>query len=158
MTAHLRMQGDFMSVTSALGRAIFGGFFLYSGINHLRETQPMAQYAGAKGVPKPDFMVKATGVALIAGGASVLLGVKPKWGALPIIGFLAAVSPVMHDFWRQKDPGQRQNDLINFAKNVALLGAALELMGHGDSTEHRGSKDWDASTHYDWRSGSHRVA
>ena len=82
-----------MNVTSALGRAIFGGFFLYNGIHHLVETEPMAEYAGAKGVPQPDLMVKATGLMLIAGGASVLLGVKPKWGAMAIAGFLTGVSP-----------------------------------------------------------------
>jgi putative oxidoreductase len=146
-----------MNVTSVLGRAIFGGFFLYNGINHLRHTEPMAQYARAKGVPQANFMVKATGVALIAGGASVLLGVKPRWGAIPIAAFLAGVSPIMHDFWRQQDPGQRQNDLINFAKNVALLGATLELMGDKEPSRDRSSMP-GAATHYDWRSAAQEVA
>jgi hypothetical protein len=35
----------------------------------------------------------------------------------------------MHDFWRIEDPNQRMNDMVNFAKNMALLGAALALMG-----------------------------
>ena len=35
----------------------------------------------------------------------------------------------MHDFWHIEDPGQRSNDMINFTKNMALLGAALMLMG-----------------------------
>ena len=147
-----------MNVTSALGRAIFGGFFLYNGIHHLAETGPMAQYAGAKGVPQPDLMVKATGVMLIAGGASVLLGVKPKWGAMAIAGFLTGVSPVMHDFWRQQDPGQRQNDLINFAKNLALFGAAVEMMGHGDSADDSSSLKGSGRSHCDWRSGSRKAA
>jgi hypothetical protein len=34
----------------------------------------------------------------------------------------------MHDFWRAEDPGQRMADLINFSKNLALVGAALVLM------------------------------
>jgi putative oxidoreductase len=72
--------------------------------------------------------VPATGAALLIGGTSILLGVKPKLGALAIIGFLASVSPTMHDFWKQEDPGQRTNDMINFGKNMALLGAALALM------------------------------
>jgi uncharacterized membrane protein YphA (DoxX/SURF4 family) len=152
--ARLRTQGIVMSVTSALGSAIFGGFFLYNGIHHLRDTEPLAQYAGAKGVPKPDFMVKATGVMLLAGGASVLLGIKAKWGALAIMGFLAGVSPVMHDFWRQEDPGQRQNDQINFAKNLALLGAAMELMGHSESKHRRGARESGGETEHGWRSAA----
>jgi len=112
-----------------LGRLMFGGFFLYNGINHLKQRKQLAQYASSKNVPKPEFAVVASGVALLLGGASLLLGVKPKLGAAMVAGFLAGVSPVMHDFWRAEDPNQRMNDMINFSKNLALLGGALALMG-----------------------------
>lgn len=118
-----------MKVPFLLGRLIFGGFFLYNGIHHLKERKTLGQYAQSKNVPKPEAMVAATGVALIAGGASILLGVKPKFGAAAIAGFLLGVSPVMHDFWKAEDPAQRMNDMINFTKNLALLGGALALMG-----------------------------
>lgn len=111
-----------------LGRVIFGGFFLYNGINHFKQRKHMAGYAAAKGVPQADLAVTASGAALMIGGASILLGVKPKLGGLAIAGFLAGVSPVMHDFWKAEDPNQRQSDMINFAKNMALMGGALALM------------------------------
>src|SRR5439155_22772667 len=51
--------------------------------------------------------------------------------ALPIsiVGFLAGVSPVMHDFWKQEQPEMRMNDMINFTKNMALAGGAMALIG-----------------------------
>ena len=76
-----------------------------------------------------EAVVAATGVALIAGGTSILLGVKPKLGTAAIAGFLAGVSPVMHNFWSVQEPSQRMNEMINFSKNMALLGSALALMG-----------------------------
>lgn len=112
-----------------LGRLMFGGFFLYNGINHLKQQEALAQYAGMKNVPNPDLAVLVSGIALLVGGSSVILGFKPKIGTLAIMGFLGAVSPVMHDFWSAADPQQRQNDLIQFSKNMALLGAALALAG-----------------------------
>ena len=118
-----------MKATFLLGRLVFGGFFLYNGIHHLKERKNMGQYAKAKNVPLAEAAVAATGVALIAGGTSILLGVKPKLGAAAIAGFLAGVSPVMHDFWRIEDPNQRMNEMINFSKNMALIGGALALMG-----------------------------
>ncbi len=118
-----------MKAPFLIGRAIFGGYFLYSGINHFRHLKNMSQYAGSKGVPMPEVAVAATGVAMIAGGSSILLGVKPKLGTLAIMGFLAAVSPMMHDFWKVEDPNQRMNEMVNFTKNVALLGGAMALMG-----------------------------
>lgn len=118
-----------MKVPFLFGRLVFGGFFLYNGINHLKERKSLAQYAQSKNVPMAEAAVTATGVALIAGGASILLGVKPKLGAAAIAGFLAGVSPVMHNFWSVQDPNQRMNEMINFTKNLALLGSALALMG-----------------------------
>lgn len=111
-----------------LGRLIFGGFFLYNGINHLRERRQLSKYAESKNVPQPGLAVSASGLALIVGGASVLLGVKPKIGTLAIIAFLAGVSPTIHNFWKVEDPAQRMNDMVNFSKNMALLGAALALL------------------------------
>ncbi len=118
-----------MKVLFLLGRAVFGGFFLYNGIHHFKERRQLAQYAGAKHMPAPDVAVMITGAMMLLGGTSILLGIKPKYGALAIAAFLAGVSPLMHDFWRAEEPGQRMNDLINFSKNMALLGSAVALAG-----------------------------
>jgi putative oxidoreductase len=118
-----------MKLPFLLGRAIFGGFFLYGGIHHFAESEKMTQYAKYKGVPMPELAVKASGLALIVGGTSILLGVKPKLGTAAVLGFLASVSPVMHDFWNVDDPQQKQGEMVNFTKNLALLGGALALMG-----------------------------
>jgi len=112
-----------------IGRMVLGGYFLYNGINHIRNHAMLSQYAGSKKVPVPEAAVAVSGAALLIGGASIALGIKPKLGALAIVGFLGAVSPVMHDFWRAEDPAQRMNDMVNFTKNMALLGSALALMG-----------------------------
>lgn len=118
-----------MKAPFLLGRMIFGGFFLYNAVNHFKEYKNMAQYAKAKNVPMPEAAVLGSGVALAIGGTSILLGAKPKLGALALLGFLGAVSPTMHDFWNDQDPNQKQANMINFFKNVALAGGALALMG-----------------------------
>ncbi len=118
-----------MKVPFLLGRVIFGGFFLYSGINHFKEYKQMAQYTKAKNVPMPEVAVLGTGALLTLGGASILLGAKPKLGTLAILGFLGATTPMMHDFWNDQDPAQKQNNMIHFMKNLALLGGAMSLLG-----------------------------
>ncbi len=118
-----------MKIPFLIGRAMFGGFFVYSGINHFLHREQLAQYANAKRLPSSDAMVLASGAAMVLGGSSIVLGVKPKLGVLAIAGFLASASPTMHDFWNAEDPNQRQNDMINFTKNLALMGAALALLG-----------------------------
>jgi putative oxidoreductase len=118
-----------MKAPFLIGRLLFGGFFLYNGIHHLMKRKEMAPYAQSKGVPQPEMAVALTGIPLIIGGTSLLLGVRPKLGAAAILGFLVGVSPVMHDFWRNEDPNERQSNMINFLKNAALAGGALALMG-----------------------------
>lgn len=118
-----------MQVPFLLGRVIYGGFFLYSGINHFKEFDKMSKYTASKNVPFPDLVVGLSGALLIFGGASILLGVKPKYGTASLLAFLAGASPAMHDFWNVADPQQRQNDMIHFMKNLALSGGAMALMG-----------------------------
>lgn len=118
-----------MKTVFLLGRLIFGGFFLYSGLHHFQDKKALSQYAAAKNVPMPDIAVTASGAMLMLGGASILLGVKPKIGALALIGFLGGVSPIMHDFWSTEDSERRQNEMVHFMKNMAMLGGVMALMG-----------------------------
>src|SRR5579862_8642879 len=116
-----------MKASFVIGRMIFGGFFLYNAVNHFVNTRKLGQYAGARHVPKPDLAVQAAGALMGIGGLSLVLGIKPKYGAAAIVAFLAAVSPSIHAFWADEDPKAREADMINFGKNLALLGGALAL-------------------------------
>jgi putative oxidoreductase len=106
------------------GRVLYGGFFLLAGIDHFRRVDMMTPYAGAKGIPAPRLSVLGAGVLIILGGLSVLLGVRPSWGVLLLTVFLVPTSVRMHNYWAVADPAVRQQDLTNFKKNIALLGAA----------------------------------
>ena len=107
------------------GRAVFGGYFLYNAWNHFWNYQPLAQYAQSKGVRYPHLAVAGSGLMLLAGGVSILTGAWPKLGAGMISAFLAGVSPQMHAFWNERDGQRRQNEMVNFMKNMALIGATF---------------------------------
>jgi uncharacterized membrane protein YphA (DoxX/SURF4 family) len=110
------------------GRLLYGGFFLLAGIHHFRHVGMMAPYAGAKGIPSPRLGVLGSGLGLILGGLSILLGVRPAWGVLLLTVFLVPTSFLMHNYWAATDPSVRQMDQVNFQKNIALLGAAWMLL------------------------------
>jgi uncharacterized membrane protein YphA (DoxX/SURF4 family) len=112
------------AVLLTIGRAILGGYFLYNGINHFKNREMMSGYASSKDVPMPAAAVTGTGAMLLLGGASLLLGWRPRVGAGLVAGFLAGVSPVMHAFWKIDDAQTRTGERVNFLKNMALLGAA----------------------------------
>lgn len=117
-----------------IGRIIFGGFFIMSGINHFTNAGMMSGYAKSKNVPAPYLAVVGTGVMLVLGGLSVLLGLFPVLGLILLIVFLVPTSVLIHNFWTVQDPQARAAEQVNFLKNLALTGAALALM--------YGAADW----------------
>ncbi len=107
-----------------VGRIIFGGFFIMSGINHFTNAGMMSGYAKSKNVPAPYLAAVGTGVMLVLGGLSVLLGLFPVLGLILLIVFLVPTSVLIHNFWTVQDPQARAAEQVNFLKNLALTGAA----------------------------------
>jgi uncharacterized membrane protein YphA (DoxX/SURF4 family) len=116
------------SIIFIIGRTLLGGYFVYSGFNHFRMITMMSGYAQMKGVPVPKASVAFSGALLLIGGISVLLGVYPTIGVFALALFLIPVTYLMHAFWKIHDPMARMGEMVNFTKNVALLGAALTLL------------------------------
>lgn len=108
-----------------IGRILAGAFFLMAGINHFAHLKMMSGYARSKGAPMPEMAVGGSGVLLLLGGLSYLLGIYPHIGALLLIIFLVPTTFVMHDFWKVKDPQARMVEMVMFQKNIALLGFVL---------------------------------
>jgi putative oxidoreductase len=117
-----------MDVLVLIGRILFAALFLNSAMGHLTQTKAMAGYAGSKGVPAPQAAVLGSGVLLLAGSLSVLLGVWADLGALLLLLFLIPSALLMHNFWTLSDAEARQGEMIHFMKDLALAGACLMLM------------------------------
>lgn len=118
-----------MDVLVLIGRIMFVGLFVNSGIGHLRFTDMMAGYAQAKGVPNARQGVQASGVLMLVGALMVLLGIWADLGALLLAVFLVPTAVLMHGFWKESDPAARATEMVQFLKDIALAGAALMLLG-----------------------------
>jgi len=122
---HARPRSGAVNVTLlGLGRAIFGGYFIHSGINHFLNRSSMTEYARSKHVPAAEAAVLGSGALIVLGGLSLLTGTRPKLGASMITAFLLGVTPSMHAFWDVEDEAQRMQEFVNFTKNLALIGGA----------------------------------
>ena len=114
-----------MSAGFLVGRVLFAAIFIMSGIAHLTKSQVMSQYASAFKVPQPRLAVVVTGLMVLAGGLSILLGVQVQAGALLLVVFLIPTAIYMHPFWGGGDAMQAANQQAHFLKNLSLAGAAL---------------------------------
>ena len=115
----------FPDIALLIGRIIAGGFFLMNGFNHFAKLNMMGRYAKSKGTFAPALSVGGTGVILLLGGASLLLGYHPTIGAALLVVFLLGVSFSIHNFWAIQEPQARMMEMGNFMKNMGLLGLVL---------------------------------
>ena len=118
-----------MAIIDLVARILLSAIFLAAAPRHF--TAEGAAHAAELGVPLARFAVPLSGVLAIVGGASVLLGVHARWGALVLVAFLVPVTFGMHAFWRLSDPAAVHVQQAMFVKNLAILGGVLFVAIHG---------------------------
>ncbi len=111
-----------------LSRLILGFYFIFNSVNHFRNLNYLAGWVHSKSVPYPKLFVIFSGVLLLIGGVTILLGFYVEIGVLSLTIFFLPVTFIMHDFWREQDPQMKMIQMINFMKNLALWAAILALL------------------------------
>lgn len=117
-----------MDALFLIGRFLFGLLFVVSGAGgHLAGYQQLTGYAAAKKIPFPGPAVLISGVGIIAGGIAIIVGIWADLAALGLAVFLFFTTFFIHNFWTlpKDDAMARQQDMTQFQKDLALLGASL---------------------------------
>ena len=127
-----------MEVVMLIGRILFAFMVVSGGLNHLTKAEAMAGYAAYKKVPSPKLANFVSGVLLLAGGISIILGVYADLGAVVIAALLVLMALKMHDFWAQTDAQAKQTETIAFWKNVSMAGGALFIFASSASGQEIG--------------------
>jgi uncharacterized membrane protein YphA (DoxX/SURF4 family) len=118
-----------MNAVMLVGRILFAFMFVMSGFNHLAKAEAMAGYAAYKKVPAPKLANLLSGVIMLLGGLSIILGVYADLGALVLAILLVAMAVKMHDFWNAQGEA-KQPEMIGFLKNISMAGGALFLFAY----------------------------
>jgi len=117
------------SLLVPIGRVLFSLIFLLAAPRHF--SAEGISHAASFGVPLAGLLVPLSGLMAIAGGLSVALGYKARWGAWVLVLFLVPITLSLHAFWNVSDPVLHHVQQAMFAKNLAMLGAALLLTWSG---------------------------
>lgn len=128
------MLQEFQGVLSVAGRVLLSAIFFLSAVgNKIPNFHAIAGYMGSEGVPAPQFLLAGAIAFLVAGSASLVLGFRPRVGALLLAVFLGLATYYFHDFWNipAENAQQIQEQTIQFLKNTALIGAMLLVMANG---------------------------
>ena len=117
-----------MAQAFLVGRILVGCYYLQAAYHHFTAVGHLSRAAAAHGVPAPEVAILGAGVLLLVAGLSFLLGVFPRLGVGAIVLFLVPDTVIMHPFWADRNLAQQQADLINFTKNIGLLGSSLMFL------------------------------
>jgi putative oxidoreductase len=121
---------DVERFASVAGRVLLSLIFLVSGVGKVFDWPGTASYMEAHGMRAVPLFLFAAIVLEIGGGISLLLGCRARWGALALAVFLVPATIIFHNFLLVEG-AERQAQMIQVLKNLALLGGLLFVYGRG---------------------------
>jgi putative oxidoreductase len=116
--------------TALVGRILLGAIFLVSGFAKLTDSSGTVAHMVAAGVPAASTLVWIAGVAEVLGGLSLMTGLLARVGGIGLALFVALATYYFHAFWNLEG-AERLPQMVNFMKNLAIIGGLLLLVAHG---------------------------
>ena len=112
------------------GRLLLAILFLQSGWHKIFDFEQNVRVMAGKGIPLPDLLLAVTIVLVIGGGLMILCGWYARWAALALLLWMIPITLLYHAYWNA-EPAQLFNQTNHFLKNLAIMGALLNLIGLG---------------------------
>jgi putative oxidoreductase len=119
-----QVAADWGNALWLVGRILIAAIFIQSGFGKLTDLGGFTGMLANAGVPMASVLGPIGAVIEFGGGLAILLGLGTRYAALALIIFVAAATLISHRFWTYP-PEQQQAQMINFAKNVAIIGGFL---------------------------------
>lgn len=129
------------SLTDPLARILISVIFLVAGSMKLMHFSATAQMLADKGIPLAAVATAIVILIELGGGIALVLGFKTKFVAAVQFIYLIPVTVMFHNFWAAP-PELHQMQMMNFLKNVAIMGGLLILATRG-----AGASSVDAGAH-----------
>ena len=114
-----------MSPTRTLARPLMASMFIAGGADTLRNPGPRPELVRKAGLNDPEKLVRINGATQLLGGLALATGRLPRLSALALAGSLVPTTYIGHAFWSESDQGARQQQQIQFLKNLSMLGGLM---------------------------------
>jgi putative oxidoreductase len=118
-------------ISPLIGRLILAWFYLSEGLRYAGQWEATVELMALKHIPAAPLLLALGIIVLLLGGLSLIFGFQTRHGAALLFGFTIIASVTMHNFWQIHEPIERAADYALFARNMAVAGALLILIGTG---------------------------
>lgn len=123
---------SFSEVISPLfGRLMLAWFFVNQAFYYGRGWAATIAEMQLKGIPVAPLLLALSLIFIMLGAISLALGFHTRHGALILFIVTLISTLLLHNFWRVEDVVLRADDAQIFARNIAICGGLLFLVGMG---------------------------
>jgi putative oxidoreductase len=127
-----RVAADYGNALWLFGRILIGGIFVQSGFEKVMDLNGFTAMLAGGGVPMASVLAPIGAATEFGGGLAIVLGLATRYAALLMIGFTIVATLISHRFWTSP-PEERELQMIQFAKNVAIIGGFVFVFATGGS-------------------------
>jgi putative oxidoreductase len=118
-------------ISPLIGRLALAWFFLSAVYTLARDWDGQVAMLTFANYPVPPVLLALALLVMTLGGLSLLLGFHARHGAVLLFGFTVLATVLMHDYWHAATATARAADYEIFARNVAIAGGLLVIIGMG---------------------------
>lgn len=118
-------------ISPLIGRLALAWFFLGEAWARAGDWGGTLTLLRSVGIPAAPVLLVFALAIMVLGGVSLVLGYHARHGALLLFGFTIAASLALHAYWTIPDDAQRLAGFAMFARDVAIAGGLLMLVGLG---------------------------
>lgn len=119
------------NIAPLVGRVMMASLFVLAAIGKLQDWNAAAMSMAEHGVTMIGPLLALSIVIELGAGFGIIIGFRTRLLALVLFAYTLAVSFLMHDFWAMQDPELKRAQTVLFAKNMAIAGGLLMLVGLG---------------------------
>lgn len=130
------------TISPFLGRCILIWFYMTGAMDILANWHQIAILIEAKHVPLAPLALLVALIVIFMGCLSLLFGYHTRHGALMLFVLTVSAAVVLHDYWNVDDPARRITEFGIFARDWAVAGGLLLMVGMGPgpfAMDNRGS-------------------
>ena len=113
-----------------VARILLAQLFIISGFGKITAFSHTATSMANAGIPVTEAALVLTIAIELGGGILLILGWQARWIAAAFFCFTLLATLVFHQFWAA-DPAHFQSQLVNFMKNLSIMGGMLYVVLYG---------------------------
>ena len=119
------------NIAPLVGRGLIAALFILAGWQKVQNWDSTTLYMAEHGISMIQPLLALAIVVEIGAGLGLLIGFRTRLLALVLFAFTLVVSFQLHDFWTITEGDVARTEAQLFAKNMAIAGGLLLLVGLG---------------------------